>query len=150
NTTERSQSVLSTLERLRASQQQNQPPRARPSEAAGRPAAGGGAPSGTALLTAGERQGVADKISECWSVDGGMMGIDQITVEVRVDIDQGGTIRNVRPAGGTPGDPRVRAVYESARRALLDPKCSPLPLPREKILSLNNTVFRFSPRGLVR
>ena len=148
-TAERSQSVLSTLERLRAAQQ-NQPPRARPSEASGRPAQGGGAPTGTALLTAGEVRGVADRISECWSVDAGMLGLDQIVVELKVDMDPSGVIRNVRPASGVPSDPRARAVYESARRALLDQKCSPLPVPREKIPSLNNATFRFNPRGLVR
>ncbi|MFC3124456.1 hypothetical protein ACFOD4_05225, partial [Pseudoroseomonas globiformis] len=149
-TEERSSSVLSTLERLRASQQQNEAPRARPAPQAGRTAAGGGTPTGNALLTQGEIRGVADRISECWSVDAGMLNLDQITVELRVEIDSGGTIRNVRPASSVPSDPRARAVYESARRALMDVKCSPLPIPREKIPSLANATFRFNPRGLVR
>ncbi|WBV41908.1 hypothetical protein [Pseudoroseomonas cervicalis] len=141
--------MLNTLERLRAAQQQNEPPRARATPG-GSPAAGGGAPSGAALLTAGEVRGVSERISECWSVDAGMLGLDQIVVELRVDIDPAGIIRNVRPASGVPSDPRARAVYESARRALLDQKCSPLPVPREKIPSLNSAIFRFNPRGLVR
>jgi hypothetical protein len=141
--------VLSTLERLRAAQQQSQAPTARPSSP-GRPSPGGGSPQGSALLTQGEMRGVAERISECWSVDAGMLGLDQIVVELRVDIDPGGTIRNVRPASGLPSEPRARAVYESARRALLDQKCSPLPLPADKLPSLASSIFRFSPRGLVR
>ncbi|MFC4170353.1 hypothetical protein [Teichococcus aestuarii] len=141
--------MLSTLERVRAAQQQNEPPRAR-TNSGGAPPSCGGAPSGAALLTAGEVRGVSERISECWSVDAGMLNLDQIVVELRVDIDPGGVIRNVRPAGSVPSEPRARAVYESARRALLDQKCSPLPVPREKIPSLNAATFRFNPRGLVR
>ncbi|MDB5368803.1 MAG: hypothetical protein JWP20_361, partial [Roseomonas sp.] len=110
----------------------------------------GGAPTGSALLSQGEMRGVADRISECWSVDAGMLGLDQITVDLQVDIDPGGVIRNVRAPRGVPTDPRARSVFESARRALLDQKCSPLPIPREKIQSLNTAIFRFNPRGLMR
>jgi hypothetical protein len=56
----------------------------------------------------------------------------------------------VRPAGSIPSEPRARAVYEAARRALLDPKCSPLPFPRDKLAAINASTFRFNPRGLAR
>jgi hypothetical protein len=103
------------------------------------------------LLSQGEIRGVADRISECWSVDAGMMDLDKIVVDLQVTIDAGGIIRAVRAAKGVPSDPRTRAVFESARRALLDVKCSPLPIPREKIDSVNKgTIFRFNPKGLVR
>jgi hypothetical protein len=120
--------------------------------AAARPSApqppGGGAPTGTAALTAGERAGLADRISECWSVDGGGVGVRDIVVELRVVVDAGGTVRNVQPNGSVPGEPRARAVYEAARRALLDQRCNPLPLPRERLAALRDTVFRFNPRDL--
>jgi hypothetical protein len=59
-------------------------------------------------------------------------------------------VRNVRAPNGVPSDPRARAVFEAARRAMLDPQCNPLPIPREKLPALNNAIFRFNPRGLVR
>jgi len=136
------------LERLRAAQQQTQPPTARPNPAPGAPQQGGGAPQGTASLTAGERAGLADKISECWSVDAGAPGLNQITVELRVEVDAGGVVRVVRPNGAVPSDPRARMVYEAARRALLDPRCNPLPLPRERLAALRDAVFRFRPSDL--
>jgi hypothetical protein len=144
---ERSQSVLSTLERLRQ-QQQREPPRARPTPPSGAPQQGGGAPTGTAELTAGERTGLADKIGECWKVDAGALNVREIVVELRVDVDAGGVVRNVRPNGSAPSDPRARMVFEAARRALLDPACNPLPLPRERLAALRDTVFRFNPRDL--
>ncbi|MCR0982224.1 hypothetical protein, partial [Roseomonas populi] len=150
NPAENSNAVQNTLERLRAMQAQNQAPASRPNPAAGSPARGGGAPTGTAALTSGEIRGLADRISECWSVDGGAPDIGSITVEMKVETDAQGTIRIVRPVSGVPSDPRARAVYEAARRALLDPKCASTALPREKLAAVNNAVFRFSPRGLTR
>jgi hypothetical protein len=145
---ERSNSVQNTLERLRQAQTQNTPPTARANPAPSQPSRGGGAPTGTAELTQGERTGLADKISECWSVDAGGLNIHEVVVELRVDVDAGGVVRNVRPNGSVPGDARARSVYEAARRALLDPRCNPLPLPRERLAALRNTVFRFNPRDL--
>jgi len=144
---ERSQSVLNTLERLRAQQQQT-PPTGRPSPAPPAPSQGGGVPQGTASLTASERAGLSDKISECWSVDAGAPGLNQIVVELRVEVDAGGTVRVVRPNGALPADPRARMVFEAARRALLDPRCNPLPLSPARLALLRDTVFRFRPADL--
>jgi hypothetical protein len=145
---ERSASVQNTLERLRQ-QQQQQAPTARANPQAGAPRAGGGTPTGAAPLTQGEIRGIADQISECWNVDAGAPNISEIVVSLRVELDGAGTVRNVRPDGGVPGDPRARAVYESARRALLSPACNPLKVPREKLVTLQSSTFRFNPRGLV-
>jgi hypothetical protein len=145
---ERSQSVLNTLERLRQ-QQQDRPPTAR-ANPQGAPQQGGGTPTGTAALTSGEIRGLAEQISECWSVDGGMLGIADIVVELRVQLDGQGVVRNVVPASGIPSDPRARAVYESARRALMAPQCNPLKVPAAKMQTVMASTFRFNPRGLVR
>jgi hypothetical protein len=147
---ERSASVLNTLERLRQQQPQDRPPTARPNPAPGAPQQGGGAPTGAAALTAGEIRGLAEQISECWSVDAGAPNLAEIVVELRVQLDPAGHVRNVQPARGVPSDPRVRAVYESARRALLAPQCNPLKVPPAKLQTVMASTFRFNPRGLVR
>ena len=157
--------MQNTLDRLRQLQASNEASRGRPQQGAGAaatPSNAGGAPSaatagaqraagtptGTAALSSGEKAGLAEKISECWSVDAGGLNIQSIVVEFRVEVDPGGTVRNVRPNGSPPAEPRARAVYEAARRALLDPKCNPLPLPRERLAALRDTIFRFNPRDL--
>jgi len=145
---ERSASVLNTLERLRQ-QQQAEAPRARPNPAQ-QAAAGGGAPTGTAALTAGEIRGLADQIGECWNVDAGAPNLADIVVELKVRLDGQGNVRNVLPAGSVPSEPRARAVYEAARRALLAPQCNPLKVPATKLAALEVSTFRFSPKGLVR
>jgi hypothetical protein len=149
-TQDQSPSVLSTLERLR-SQQQQEPPRARPATPPPQQARGGGAPGGQAQLTAGERAAVGERISECWNVDPGMLGLHQIQVTLLAVVDQAGVIREVRPGpDGVPSDPRARSVYEAARRALLNPACSPLPVPRDRLAAVNNFEFRFTPQGFIR
>lgn len=146
---ERSQSVLNTLERLRTTQQPDRAPTARPNPS-GSPQQGGGSPTGTAALTAGEIRGIADQVAECWNVDRGMLGLDQIVVELRVQLDSQGIVRNVVPNGSPPSDPRARSVYESARRALMSPQCNPLRVPPNKYQTIMASIFRFNPRGLVR
>ena len=146
---ENSTSVQNTLERLRAQQQQDRAPTARPNPS-GAPRQGGGSPTGTAALTQGEIRGLADQVAECWNVDAGMLGLESIVVELRVQLDGQGNVRNVVPAGNMPSDPRVRSVFESARRALLAPACNPLKVPADKLQTVMASTFRFSPRGLVR
>ena len=148
---ENSRSLENTLERLRAQQPQQQPPTGRPNPQAGRPTAGGGVPTATDLLTEGQRAGIADRISECWNVDRGMLNLTDMRVTLLAIVDQAGVIRDVRPGpGGIPADPRGRALYDSARRALLNPACSPLPVPAERLQARNEFQFNFSPRGFVR
>jgi hypothetical protein len=47
-------------------------------------------------------------------------------------------------------DPVFRTVAERARRAVLSPQCSPLPLPREKYETWKTLTLRFNARGLMR
>ena len=146
---ERSSSVVNTLDRLRTTQPQTEAPRARPNPQSA-PATGGGAPTGNSTLTAGEIRAIAEQISECWSVDAGMVGLNTIVVELRVQVDGQGVIRNALAASGSPpADPRARAVFEQARRALTDSRCAALRIPRDKIAEVQASVFRFNPRGLV-
>lgn len=148
---ERSNSVQNTLERLRQTQQPPTPPNGRPNPPPpSAPSAGGGAPTGAATLTSGEIRGLAEQIGECWSVDAGAPNLSDIVVELRVQLDGQGNVRNVVAASGVPSEARARAVYESARRALLSPQCNPLKVPSAKLPTLMASTFRFNPKGLVR
>lgn len=152
---EGSTALQNTLERLRRQQAMQAPPRP-PSPQPDRPPAAG-APGGTAPqpgLTRGEIDGLANRIADCWSVDAGLRGLEEIVVELQARFrpaGQGVAVVSVRPARGLElSDPRVRTVYESAQRALLNPRCEPLPVPPEKIAALEQATFRFNARGLVR
>lgn len=89
---------------------------------------------------------MANTIKECWPVDASAPGLNQIVVELRVRVDAAEMVRQVLPNGSRPpSDPRARMVHNAARHALLSPRCSPLPLSREGLAILGNSVFRFSP-----
>jgi hypothetical protein len=89
-------------------------------------------------------------ITACWSVDAEQLGIGaDVVAELRLQIDGQGIIRNVVPGpAGVPNDARPRTVYETARRALLAPQCSPLPIDAATHARLEQTTLRFSTRGL--
>jgi hypothetical protein len=148
NTQQNSTSLQATLERLRVQQTDQQRRQQQPT--GGRPQ-GGGNPQGspTATLSAGERDALVGQIEDCWNVDPGLMGLETIQIVVRVRVTPDGSVFQVTPVE-TYADPRQRAVFETVRRALLSPKCSPLRIPRDKISVLEASNLRFNPRGLIR
>jgi hypothetical protein len=86
-------------------------------------------------LTPDEIRSIAEQFSGCWEVNSNLAS-SQDAVQLRVQLDRQGNVRNVVPGeGGVPTDPRGRALYESARRALLSPRCNPLRVPPEKHLT---------------
>jgi hypothetical protein len=146
---EGSTTVQNTLERLRQQLARQEPPRPRQPQGGAPPAPG--APGGTAPapgLTRGEIDGLANKISECWSVDAGMRGLEEIVVELKVRLRPDGSVVTATPVRQYSG--REQIVAEQARRALLSPRCNPLPIDRDKVAIVEAATFRFSPRGLVR
>lgn len=169
---ERSQEVSRDLEAMRQQQQRPQaapqqqiqstvaPPTERRSgplefgsgSAEGAPALSSGAiPSaGTAALTQGEIRGFADALSACWSIDPRMISVENIFVEVRLQIDGQGVIRNVTPTTNIPHNSPARPLYEATRRALMSPQCNPIPLPPSKYGTLMSSTLRFGARGLLR
>ena len=130
--------------------QQEQQQRRQQQPTGGRPQ-GGGNPQGNpnARLSQGETNALVSQIEDCWSVDAGLMGLDTIQIVVRVRVTPEGSVVSVTPTE-TYSDPRQRAVFETVRRALLSPKCSPLRIPRDKIAVLEASNLRFNPRGLIR
>jgi outer membrane biosynthesis protein TonB len=142
--------LLSTLERLRAQQQQTEPPKARPNPpSGGAPNAGGSLHgSDTALLTAEQRAAIGDHVRECWTRDAGAKDADKLQVYLAVTTDAEGVVREVRVGEadqGRLGDPVFRAFFERARRAVLDPRCANLPLPPAMLGQIRNFDFRFRP-----
>lgn len=135
--------------RLEASDPQVQNTLARLRDLAQRQNSAGGRPSVAPPLTQGELRALAEQVSQCWSVDASMLSLQDV-VELRVQLDGQGNVRNVVPGDrGIPNDARSRAVYESARLALLSPRCNPLRVPTDKMQSVMAAIFRFSPSGLV-
>jgi outer membrane biosynthesis protein TonB len=155
NAAPESRELEATLEKLRALQRQTQPPKARPNPARGGAPTPAGNPHGdiTATLTAEQRGAIGDRVRECWTKDAGAIGIDKMQVLVTATIDPAdGSAREVEPADSErsriAGDPLLRAFFERARRAILDPRCGNNLVPKSKLVEdgvPNKLTFRFSP-----
>lgn len=154
NPTPDSRETENTLERLRALQRQTQPPTAKPNPQQGGAPQTGGNPKGdiTATLSQAQRGAIGEKVRECWNRDAGALNADKMQVMVTATLDATGTVRLVEPAdeekAKVSGDPRLRAFFEAARRAILDPRCGRELVAREKLTNtdgLNKLTFRFRP-----
>jgi hypothetical protein len=71
-------------------------------------------------------------------------------IEIRVTVRPDRTVSSatlLNPEKAS--DPFWRAAAESARRAVLNPRCSPLKLPPEKYDVWNSIIFTFNPKEML-
>jgi neural Wiskott-Aldrich syndrome protein len=147
-----SQTVLNTLDKLRSMNLNQKAPTARYNPLQGGAPHGGGNPNNsdaTAALTSAQRGAIGDQVRRCWTIDSAAENVQQMRVMLKVTTDASGTARlaQVAPSdqGRAAGDPVFRAFAERAVRAVLDPACSNLPLPKSMLGNNQTFTFRFSP-----
>jgi hypothetical protein len=118
-----------------------------PSPAAAAPGGGEGLP-----VTAGEIDSVRRQIEQCWSLPANVKPTKDLVVEIRVEMNQDGTPRSavIKDNGRMSGDAGYRATAESARRAVLNPRCHPFKLPREKYDRWRTLNLVFNPAEMFR
>jgi len=99
------------------------------------------------VLTRGQREAVVRKIRECWNVDRAAKDLSSLVVVIEVTMNEDGTVRDAVVSNETKGlgNATVRAFAESARRALLNPKCQPLPFPRGRYEEWRRFKAEFDP-----
>ena len=104
------------------------------------------APLGSELSTS-ERDAIANQIQQCWNIDIGMQGVEDIVVALDVQFNPDGSVYRIDFADPlqVAADQRYRVLAERARVAVLE--CSPIRVTS----SYNNwksITFRFNPRGI--
>ncbi len=126
----------------------NQPPQPKPANQQVRTSSQPIAPLG-AQLTASELDLVKQQIEQCWNVPAGAQGAADLTPEFRVTMNPDATVRGVQLLNTDRyGDPFFRAAADSARRALLNPACSPLKLPLDKYNEWQTFTITFDPKDI--
>ena len=150
NTATDSSAMDNTLEKLRQLAKQEKPPTAKANPLKGGAPVAGGSPTGniTDQLSLEQRGAIGDKVRECWTKDPGALDLEKMGVMMTVTTDAAGVVRAAEVAPEDEarlGDVRFRAFFERARRALLDVRCSALPLPADKLGHINQLTFRFRP-----
>ncbi|NQV98110.1 MAG: energy transducer TonB, partial [Rhodospirillales bacterium] len=101
-------------------------------------------------LSVSETDVVRQQIRRCWSLPAGAKDAKDLVIEVTVVMNPDGTVRqaNVVDEARMRSDPFFRAAAESARRAVLDPRCSPLKLPPEKYSQWQRMTLNFNPKDM--
>ena len=69
------------------------------------------------LLTISDKDFIASKLRDCWNIDGGAQNIDEIVVQIRVLVNQDGSIREAKIMNNM-NLPAFKSLSESARRAV--------------------------------
>ncbi len=106
------------------------------------------APNLASVVTASEVEGVRQKIRPCWNFIAGAKADVDLVVTLVVQMNQDGTpvSADFKDTGRYYSDPVYRAAADAARRAVLNPRCQPWPLPADKYSGWRTITFNFDPR----
>lgn len=122
-----------------------------PKSAATAPAAAAGAPGiVSSKLTISEEDLLRRQIEQCWNIPMGARDAQNLIIEIRVAVNPDKTVKSAEVVDtGRMNDPFYRAAAESARRAVLNPRCSPLNLPEGKEDLWQSMTLRFNPQDVL-
>jgi len=106
------------------------------------------APALSNRLTISEEDMLRRQISQCWNMPIGARDAQNLTVEIIIDVNQDRTVQHAEIVDQSRmvTDSFFRAAADAARRALYNPKCSPLALPPDKYEEWKRIDFTFDPR----
>jgi hypothetical protein len=124
----------------------------RPGGATTAAAAGGASQASAGPVTASEKDAVRRQIEQCWNLPSGAKDASAMIVSIRVEMNIDGTPRSAIIANPDrmDSDPLFRATAESAKRAVLNPRCHPLKLPPDKYEQWRTITFDFNPAEMFR
>lgn len=100
-------------------------------------------------LTISEIDLVRQQIARCWNLPAGAKNAENMIIEIAVAMNPDGTVRNARVNNsGLRADPFLRAMAESALRAVLNRRCQPFKLPRDKFDRWKTMTLVFNPKEM--
>jgi outer membrane biosynthesis protein TonB len=101
-------------------------------------------------VTSGEIDAVRRQIERCWNLPEGAKEAGSLVVSIRVEMNADGTPRSavIQDAGQMQANPHFQATADSARRAVLNPRCHPFKLPADKFEHWRFMTLIFNPREI--
>lgn len=102
-------------------------------------------------LTVSEKDALRRQIEKCWNVPIGARNPEELVVEIRIRVNRDRTVRDavIVDTARAAADKFFRTMAESARRAVKNPKCSPLKLPPDKYNEWKDITMTFDPSKMV-
>jgi hypothetical protein len=102
-------------------------------------------------VTASEIDAVRRQIERCWNLPAGAKdAAGDLVVSIRVEMNPDGTPRTATVDGSSrgQGNPVFQATADSARRAVLNPRCHPFKLPPDKYDRWRTMTLIFNPQQM--
>jgi len=105
----------------------------------------------TLQLSRSEFDALRRQLSGCWNFPAGAKDSGSLIVEIKVVVNRDRTVRDARivDVARMRSDPYYRSAAESALRAVLNRRCSPLQLPPSKYRLWRNMTLEFDPRKML-
>ena len=109
----------------------------------------------TLPLTMSEKDAIRAQIERCWSVPAGARDAENLQVKIRIYLNPDGSLSRQPEIIDSarmerPGEEYYRSAAESARRAVLNPRCSPLQnLPISKYERWREIELTFDPKEMM-
>lgn len=102
-------------------------------------------------LTASEEDALRRQFAACWNPPVGAKNAQNLIVDIIVQVNADRTVASAQivDQAREASDPFYRMAAESARRAVLNPRCSPLDLPADKYDQWKTILFHFDPRDML-
>ncbi|MGA0393347.1 MAG: hypothetical protein ACO3MW_04695 [Rhodospirillales bacterium] len=101
-------------------------------------------------LTISQIDYVRQQIARCWNLPAGAKDAENLVIEIKVLMNPDGTVQqaNIQNQARMLADGFFRAAAESALRAVLNPRCQPFKLPRDKYNIWQTMTLTFNPREM--
>lgn len=102
------------------------------------------------VLTATQVDLIRQTIRKCWHFPAGLKNAEDLVVDIEMELDQDGTVKRAKivDTSRMNSDPEYKIAAENAYRAVLDPECNPLPLPKDKYEEWKNLELSFNPKEM--
>lgn len=102
------------------------------------------------VLTATQIDLIRQTIRKCWHFPAGLRNAEDLIVDIKMELDPEGNVTRAEivDTNRMASDPDYRTAAENAYRAVLDPKCNPLPLPKERYNEWKDLELSFNPKDM--
>ena len=102
-------------------------------------------------LTATQIDAVRQTIRKCWYFPAGLKDVESLIVDIKLELDRNGYVKKATTVDSARknSDPGFRIAAENAERAVLDPACNPLPLPKDKYNEWKELELSFNPKDMM-
>lgn len=102
-------------------------------------------------ITATEEQAIRSTLFKCWNPPIGSQGGADTEVDMILHFDEDGYVKDaiVEDKKRFNKDPIFRTAAESAIRAVYDPKCNRVPLPKDRYAIWKTIAITFNPKDMI-